>query len=128
MDKTEFKLRTRNFALRVIKLVEALPRTRTADVIGKQALRSDTSVAANYRAACRAKSRADFVSKMGTVKEECDETLFWMEMLVESDQVKPSRMENLMKEAGELIRIVVVSARSARGSRIPQSANRSPQS
>jgi S23 ribosomal protein. len=127
MDKTELKLRTRNFALRAIKFVEALPRTRTADVIGKQALRS-TSVAGNYRAACRAKSRADFVSMMGTVEEECDETLFWMEMLVESDQVKPSRMEYLMKEADELIQIVVASARTARGSRIPQSANRSPQS
>ena len=75
MTPIELKQRTKKFALRVIRMTEALPRNRVADVLGKQVLRSGTSVGANYRAACRAKSRADFVSKMGTVEEECDETL-----------------------------------------------------
>jgi len=82
MNKEEMKRRTKEFALRVIRLTEALPKTQTAQVIGRQLLRSATSVAANYRAACRAKSTADFISKMGTVEEEADESLFWMEFAV----------------------------------------------
>jgi four helix bundle protein len=73
MDKEELKLRTKQFALRVIRLVEALPRGKTADVLGRQLLRTGTSVGANYRAACRAKSTADFIAKMGIVEEETDE-------------------------------------------------------
>ena len=84
MNSDELKARTKQFALRVIRLVESLPRGRTADVIGKQLLRSGTSVGANYRAACRAKSTADFISKMGTVEEEADESLYWMELLIEA--------------------------------------------
>ena len=91
MDKEAMKHRTKQFALRVIKAVEALPRTRTADVIGKQLLRSATSVGANYRAACRAKSNADFINKMGTVEEESDESAYWMELLVEAGLVTPDR-------------------------------------
>jgi four helix bundle protein len=125
MESTELKMRTKNFALRVIRMAESLPRNRTCDVLGKQALRSGTSVGANYRAACRAKSRADFISKMGTVEEECDETSFWMELLVESGQIKASLVENLMKEADELVRIIVASSRTARRNNIPQSAIRS---
>jgi four helix bundle protein len=127
MDPIELKQRTKRFALRVIQMVEALPRTRTSDVLGKQALRSGTSVGANYRAACRAKSRADFISKMGTVEEECDETSYWMELLIESGEIQPRRMSNLMKEADELLRIEVASVLTARRKPNPQSAIRNPQ-
>ena len=109
-------------------MVEALPRTRTSDVIGKQVLRSGTSVGANYRAACRAKSSADFISKMGTVEEECDESGFWMELLVESGQVKPSRLANLMREADELLSITVASCKTARRNANRRSTIRNPQS
>ena len=86
MNREEMKRRTKQFALRVIRLVESLPRGRTADVIGKQLLRSGTSVGANYRSACRAKSPADFISKMGIVEEEADESLYWMELLIVSNE------------------------------------------
>ena len=82
MTTNEMKARTKSFALRIIKLVEALPSNRTADVIGKQLVRSGTSVGANYRAACRAKSNADFMAKMGTVEEEADESSFWLEVII----------------------------------------------
>ena len=82
MSNQGLKRRTKDLALRVIKLTESLPKTQTARVIGRQLLRSATSVAANYRAACRAKSTADFISKMGTVEEEADKSLFWMELLI----------------------------------------------
>jgi four helix bundle protein len=101
-------------ALRVIRLVEALPRTRTAQVIGNQLLRSGTSVGANYRAACRAKSTADFISKMGTVEEEADESLYWMELLVEAGIVKSEKLDALMKETDELVAITVASINTAK--------------
>ena len=88
MTTDELKTRTKSFALRIIKLVEALLSNRTADVIGKQLVRSGTSVGANYRAACRAKSNADFMAKMGTVEEEADESAFWLEVIVESGLMK----------------------------------------
>lgn len=81
MKADEMKQRTRVFALRVIRLVEALPKTRTAEVLGKQLLRCGTSVGANYRASCRAKSQADFIAKMGIVEEEADEAIYWIELL-----------------------------------------------
>jgi len=84
VNEQQFKTRTKQLALRVITLVEALPHTRSADVIGKQLLRGATSVAANYRAACRAKSTADLIAKLSIVEEEADETLFWLELTVES--------------------------------------------
>jgi four helix bundle protein len=127
MNPVDLKKRAKQFALRIIRMVEALPHNRISDVLGRQALRSGTSIGANYRAACRAKSRADFISKMGTVEEECDETLFWMELLAESGQVKPARLVNLMKEADELLSIVVASERTARRNANPQSATRNPQ-
>ena len=108
------KDRTKNFALRVIKLVEALPKGRTCDVIGKQLLRSGTSVAANYRAACRAKSTADFIAKMGIVEEEADESIFWMELLIESRILARDRLHDLMKEADEIVSIAVSSIKTAR--------------
>ena len=114
MDKEKMKQRTKQFALRVIRLVESLPRGRTAEVIGRQLLRAGTSVGANYRAACRAKSTADFISKMGTVEEEADESLYWMELLVEAEIVKPEKLESIMKEADELVAITVSSINTAR--------------
>jgi len=114
MNSDELKRRTKEFALRVIRLVESLPRGRTVDVIGRQLLRSGTSVGANYRAACRAKSTADFISKMGTVEEETDESLYWMELLIEDKIVAPAKLESLMNEANELLAITVSSINTAR--------------
>jgi four helix bundle protein len=92
-----------------------LPKTRTAEVIGKQLLRAGTSVGANYRAACRAKSTRDFIYKMGLVEEEADESLYWMELLLEAGLVKLERLQPLMVEADELIAITVASIKTARG-------------
>jgi four helix bundle protein len=110
----ELKDRTKALALRIIRLAEALPPGRTADVIGRQLLRSGTSVAANYRAACRAKSRKDFVAKLGTVEEECDECLFWLELLEEAEVLPGKRLADLRAEADELLSIVVASQKTAR--------------
>ena len=126
MNPEEFKKRTKAFALRVIHLVESLPNTRTSNVIGKQLLRSGTSVGANYRAACRARSRADFISKMGLVEEECDESNYWMELLVDSGQMKPARLSKLMREADELLAMIVASCKTAKWGKNPQSAIRNP--
>ena len=112
--ETDLRDRTKAFALRVIRLVESLPKDRTANVIGRQLLRSGTSVGANYRAACRARSSAEFISKMGIVEEECDECVYWMELLVESGIVQQNRVEDLMGEADELVAIVVASIKTAR--------------
>ncbi len=108
------KDRTKKFALRVIRLVESLPKGRTSDVIGRQLLRSATSVAANYRAACRARSTADFVAKMGVVEEEADESIFWMELLIEVSIVEKRLLADLIKEADELLAIVVSSIKTAK--------------
>jgi four helix bundle protein len=114
MDKEEMKQRTKKFALRVVRLVEALPRGRIADVMGRQLLRSGTSVGVNYRAACRAKSSTAFISKLGTVEEEADESLYWMELLVEAGIVKDDLLESLLKEGNELLAITVSSINTAR--------------
>ena len=111
---TEFKQRTQTYALRVIKLVESLPSTRTADVIGRQLLRAATSVGANYRAACRARSAADFIAKMGIVEEEADESIYWIEMLIESDLIAQHRVADLVREGNEIVAMVVASIRTAR--------------
>ena len=118
MDKEVMKKRTKQFALRAIRLVESLPKGRTTEVLGRQLLRSGTSVGANYRSACRARSTADFISKMGIVEEEADESLFWMELLVESGIMKTVKLEPLLKEADELLAIAVSSIKTAKsGSR-----------
>jgi four helix bundle protein len=117
MNSEELKLRTKKFALRVIRAVESLPSGKTADVIGKQLIRSGTSVAANYRASCRAKSPADFIAKMGIVEEEGDESIFWMELLVESGLVRKELLEDLMDEADQLVAIIVSSINTARGNK-----------
>jgi four helix bundle protein len=114
VDQDVLKKRTKQFALRVIHLTESLPAGKTADVIGRQLLRSGTSVAANYRAACRAKSPADFIAKMGIVEEEADESIYWMELLVEAGIVKESLLQPLMQEANELLAITVASINTAK--------------
>ncbi len=114
MNEDEMKARTKAFALRVIRLTEALPKTRTADVVGRQLLRSATSVGANYRAARRAKSIADFISKLGTVEEEADESGYWLEMLGDAGVIPASRLSSLIKECDEITAIVVATIRSAK--------------
>jgi len=116
MKHDNLKDRTKSFALRIIRMVEGLPKNKTADVIGRQLLRSGTSVGANYRAACRAKSPADFISKMGTVEEETDESLFWMELIVEARLMREERLKELQAEAKEILAIVVSSIKTAKRS------------
>src|SRR5262245_51620226 len=106
MTKEEMKSRTKKYALRVIKAVQALPNNRVGNVLGSQLLRSGTSVGANYRAACRAKSTADFQNKLKNVEEECDESLFWMELMVEAGVMRQKQLGELMKEGDEILRIV----------------------
>ena len=113
MTADELKLRTKQFALRVIKLVAALPKTIEGRAIANQLVRCGTSVAANYRAACRARSRSEFVAKMGVVFEEADETQLWLELIVESKLVPIKRVEPLLEKASELVAIFVASRKSA---------------
>jgi four helix bundle protein len=106
--------RTKRFAISVIKLFRMLPRTEEARVIGRQVLRYGTSVAANYRAACRARSKAEFVAKLGVVVEEADETVFWLELLVDAQVIRHEQMANVVTEANELLAIFAASQRTAR--------------
>ena len=117
MNAEQFRARTKSFALRIIRLVDSLPSRRSAEVIGRQLLRSGMSVCANYRAACRARSRAEFAAKLGIVLEEADESLYWMELLTESGLVKAQRLVHLMKEADELVAMTVASINTARSRR-----------
>ncbi len=110
----ELKQRTKQFALRIIRLYRSLPKSTEAQVIGKQALRSGTSVAANYRAVCRARSRPEFIAKMGVVVEEADETVFWLELLVEAAIVSKDKLNDLLSEANELLAIFAASHRTAK--------------
>ena len=115
MDSEKFKARTKNLALRVIRLVEALPKNRqTAQVIGKQLLRSATSVGANYRAACRGKSTADLIAKLSIVLEEADESLYWMELLIEAELIPAERLQSLMRETNEIVAMLVTSLKTLR--------------
>ena len=130
MTRNELMARTRAFALAVVGLVEELPRGRTAEVLGKQLLRAGTSVGANYRAACRARSRKEFIAKMGIVEEEADESQFWLDLMIERGLLDTSSVSSLRREAGQLVAIAVSSIRTARRTRLsnPQSAIRNPQS
>ncbi len=109
--------RTKDYANRIVRLCAALPAGWVVQILGKQLLRCGTSVGANYRAVCRAKSKSDFINKLRIVEEECDESLFWMELLVHNGLMSASRLEPLMKEADELLAIVVTSAKTARATR-----------
>ena len=114
MNEKELKKRTKQFALRIIKLVNALPKNIAGQSIGKQLIRSGTSVGANYRSACRARSKAEFVAKLGIVEEEADESAFWMELIIEAGLLDKKLVEPLLKEAEELVAIMVASRKSAR--------------
>ena len=117
MTREEMKARTKAYANRVVKLCAALPNNWIARILGQQLLRSGTSVGANYRPVCRARSDADFINKLRVVEEECDESLFWMELLVDNSILKASRLRDLMLEGSEILAIVVASAKTARTSR-----------
>jgi four helix bundle protein len=114
MTPDELKRRTKDFALGCIKIVEALPGTRTADVIGRQLLRSATSVGANYRAACRAKSRRDFAYKVDIAIEEAGESLYWLELLVEVSLAREDLLRPLRREGNEIVAILTASSRTAK--------------
>jgi len=128
MSEHDLKTRTKAFALRILKLVDALPKTTAGRAFASQIVRSGTSVAANYRSACRAKSTADFVAKMSIVEEEADETLFWLELLEESELVTAAKLTAIKQEANELIAITVASIKTARRNRGSNSALRIPTS
>jgi four helix bundle protein len=117
VNEKEFKDRTKALALRIIRLVEALPGTRTADVIGRQLLRSGTSVGANYRAACRARSTADMIAKFGIVEEETDECIYWMELLLDAEIIPVHLLGDLIKEAEQILAMIVASIRTLRNGR-----------
>jgi len=113
----DLKARTKQFALRVMKLVDALPRTIQGRAIANQIIRSATSVTANYRAACRARSRAEFIAKIGVVEEAADESCFWLELIIDSALLTEERIRPLLSEANELVAIMAASRESALGNR-----------
>ncbi len=121
MDKRVFQQRTKKLAVRIIKMSEVLPKSWAAEVIGKQIVRCASSVGSNYRAACRAKSTADMINKLKIVEEEADETLFWLELLVESKLMAESSVKELAKETDEILAMTVASINTLRG-RKPQSS------
>lgn len=118
LDQAEaLKLRTKQFAIRIVAVSRSLPRSREADVIGKQLLRSGTAVAANYRAVCRARSKAEFISKISIVVEEADETVFWLELLGDTGLASATKLTLLLKEANELVAICAASLSTAKNNR-----------
>ena len=112
MDENLFKRRTKQLALRIIKVVESLPKNRTADVLGRQLIRSGTSIGANYRAACRGKSTADVIAKLRIVEEEADQSVYWMELLIESGLVSGAQLTELLRETNEIIAMTVASIKT----------------
>ncbi len=113
-DSSDLKKRTKAFAVAAVKFAKALPRDWVSTTLGKQLLRSGTSVGANYRAACRARSASEFTAKLGIVEEEADETMFWLEVLVEAEVAKPETARPLWQEANELLAITVASIKTTR--------------
>ncbi len=111
---TDLKVRTKLFAIRVIHMVDTLPNKRSADVIAKQLLRSATSVGANYRSACRGRSKAEFLAKLGIVEEEADESSYWMELLIESGMISEPLVRDLLAECNEITAMIVSSIRTTR--------------
>lgn len=114
VDSGVMKQRTKQFSLRVVRLVSSLPATDVARTIGRQLLRAGTSVGANYRAACRARSPKEFRAKLGIVEEEADESLFWLDLLADAEIVKRERLDDLIAEGNEILSIVVSSIRTSR--------------
>ena len=113
----DLRFRTTAFAVRVVKRVDALPTTRAAGVIGQQLMRSATSVGANYRAACRGRSQAEFIAKLGIVEEEADESIYWFELLIETGLIPEAMLKDLIREANEITAMVVASIRTSRANR-----------
>ena len=113
----QLRERTKQFAIRVVRLFRALPSNQEAQVIGKQLLRCGTSVGANYRAVCRARSRAEFIARLGVVAEEADESVFWLEMIIDTKVLNPKLVEDILKEARELAAIFSASLKTARGNK-----------
>ena len=120
MDQTELKTRTKRFGLNVIELVEQLPKGETSYVLRRQLLRSATSVGANYRSACRGRSRAEFIAKLGVVIEEADESAYWLEMLVDAGKLQQEQAEGLIDEANQLVAILTASTKTARANTVRQ--------
>jgi four helix bundle protein len=118
MTERELLQRTKQFALRIFKLVGALPQTIQGRAVAAQLIRSGTSVAANYRAACRARSRAEFVSKLGLVEEEADETAFWLELIIETGLLNPAKVAPFLAEASEIVAMMASSKKTATKSQI----------
>jgi four helix bundle protein len=114
MNERDFKERTQKLALRVIRLVETLPKTSAAQIIGRQLLRSATSIGANYRAACRGKSKADVIAKLALVEEEADESLYWLDLLAESGIIKQEKLSSLAKETEGILAMTVASIKTLR--------------
>jgi four helix bundle protein len=114
MNEREFKERTKKLAVRVIRLVDALPATGSARAIGNQLVRCGTSVGANYRSACRGRSTADVIAKLGIVEEEADETLYWLELAIEAGIIQPDRVTELMRETDEILAMTVASIKTLR--------------
>lgn len=113
MNSEDLKIRTKEYALRIIKFVSFLPNTVVGRTIANQLIRSGTSVGANYRAALRARSKTEFISKLGIVLEESDESAFWLELVIESKLLSEALVEPLLKETNELISIFVATKKSA---------------
>jgi len=128
MNEREMIARTKQFALRIMKLVGALPKSIQGRAIASQLMRSGTSVAANYRAACRSRSKAEFIAKLGTVEEEADETAFWLELIIEGSLLTAAQIQPLLIEAGEIVAITAASKKTASASLAKsQIANRKSQ-
>ena len=113
MNEAELKQRTKQFALRVLKLVRTLSKDTAGQTIGRQLFRCAASVGANYRAVCRARSKADFVAKLAIVEEEADEACYWIELIIEAELMKPNLVQPLLGEANELVAIITASRKSA---------------
>ena len=114
MNKEELNERIRQFVVRIVNMIEQLPETRTSRTITGQISRSATSIGANYRAACRARSRRDFVNKLKIVEEEADETIYWLQLIGDCRQISPERIRNLKSEGEELLSIFVASVKTAK--------------
>ncbi len=117
MNEIDMKQRTKRFALDIIRLVAQLPKTTEGRIVGGQLIRCATSVGANYRAACRGKSKADFISKLGIVEEEADESCYWLELIIEGKILPEEQVALLLKEANEITAIIVASRKTAGGSK-----------
>jgi four helix bundle protein len=124
MNEDDLKKRTKAFALRVMRLAEALPNTRSGRTIGNQLIRCGTSVGANYRAACRARSKAEFIAKLGIVEEEADECCYWLELIIEAKMIAQAKVQSLLDESNQITALIVASIRTTKSN--PQSKIKNP--